>query len=326
MHTSRKCLDSVVILIALAVATCALAQANVAPTAPTQVMLNSATPSSTSQLIAFATGSIDDGGADFVYIYQWQVQVASIWTDGPTGRYLSSTLVRGDHWRCQARARDIGSLKSDWTTSVEAVVADGAPTRPASVTITPASPVDGDALTATVETCTDPDGDPVLYAFKWFRSVDGGVHWFQGPTSGPRATSTSDPVRASKTAVGEVWCCQAKATDGTKFGFSRNSANVTIAADASAALVATAAAAGTASGAAISVNLTAAADVRVSIVNLAGRVVAELGQSLPSGSSTLLWNGRSLSGTIVPSGRYFAQIAAKSAGGASASTSVAFSK
>ena len=78
-----------------------------------------------------------------------------------------------------------------------------------------------------------------------------------------------------------------------------------------------AAAARTAAGAQISVNLSAAASVRVVICNIAGHVVAELpGRTLPAGVSTLLWNGRSSAGTAVPSGVYLVHIEGSSPDGA----------
>jgi len=54
-------------------------------------------------------------------------------------------------------------------------------------------------------------------------------------------------------------------------------------------------------GAQIAVNLTAAADVMVSIRNLAGREIALLSPgSLDAGTHSLLWNGKSRTGTAAP--------------------------
>jgi Bacterial Ig-like domain/FlgD Ig-like domain/Disaggregatase related len=82
----------------------------------------------------------------------------------------------------------------------------------------------------------------------------------------------------------------------------------------------TAAAAPTAAGAQIVVNLSAAADVTVSIRNLAGREIAVLTPGrLEAGVSTLLWNGKSTTGTKVPGGTYLLQVTARSADGSSCS-------
>lgn len=82
----------------------------------------------------------------------------------------------------------------------------------------------------------------------------------------------------------------------------------------------TATVAPTAQGAEIVVYLTTAATVRVSVLNMAGREVAVLPeQSLPAGSNTLQWNGRSTTGTMAPAGTYLVRITARSEAGSSCS-------
>ncbi|MHB8994363.1 MAG: FlgD immunoglobulin-like domain containing protein [Armatimonadota bacterium] len=73
----------------------------------------------------------------------------------------------------------------------------------------------------------------------------------------------------------------------------------------------------TASGAQVTVNLSAAADVTVAIRNLAGREIAVLrpGQ-MPAGVHSLLWNGKSSSGTTAPGGVYLLQVSARTESGA----------
>lgn len=79
------------------------------------------------------------------------------------------------------------------------------------------------------------------------------------------------------------------------------------------------AAAPTANGLHIATNLSAPANVRTVISNIAGRVVAELPeQALPAGLSSLSWNGRSTSGTAVPAGTYLVRVVALSDDGTSA--------
>lgn len=69
---------------------------------------------------------------------------------------------------------------------------------------------------------------------------------------------------------------------------------------------------GTHGPAAIQVNLSAAATVEASVMNLAGRVVAVLpARDLPEGASTLLWDGRSSSGTAIPGGSYMVRVSAR---------------
>jgi hypothetical protein len=80
----------------------------------------------------------------------------------------------------------------------------------------------------------------------------------------------------------------------------------------------TACATSTAAGtAAITLRLSAAASVSVSILNLAGRIVATLPpRDLPSGLNTVLWDGRSAAGTSVPAGRYVVNVTARAPDGA----------
>lgn len=79
----------------------------------------------------------------------------------------------------------------------------------------------------------------------------------------------------------------------------------------------TATAAPTAAGAQISLNLTAAAEVTVSIRNVAGREIALLqpGQ-LDAGVHSLLWNAKSKTGTAVPTGTYLIEASARGEDGA----------
>ena len=86
-------------------------------------------------------------------------------------------------------------------------------------------------------------------------------------------------------------------------------------------LVASGAALSTATGAEIVFSLSAQADVSVSVVNIAGRPVANVQRARPSepGLQRVLWSGRSDAGTMVPAGTYLVRIAARSADGAEAS-------
>ncbi|MEI6501395.1 MAG: Ig-like domain-containing protein, partial [Armatimonadota bacterium] len=78
----------------------------------------------------------------------------------------------------------------------------------------------------------------------------------------------------------------------------------------------TLAAAPTASGAQITLSLASAADVTVTVRNLAGREVAVLKpDALTAGVHSLLWNGKSRIGTRVPPGTYLVQVCAHAADG-----------
>lgn len=65
-------------------------------------------------------------------------------------------------------------------------------------------------------------------------------------------------------------------------------------------------------GSAITVTLSAPANVTGNILNLAGRSIATFaGQDLEKGVSTLLWSGKSNQGTLVPPGQYFVKLQAR---------------
>ena len=72
-------------------------------------------------------------------------------------------------------------------------------------------------------------------------------------------------------------------------------------------------------GAQLSVSLSAAASVEVTITNLAGRPVAALPASdLSEGVSTLVWNGKGATGLRVPSGTYLVRVTARTDDGGQA--------
>lgn len=80
--------------------------------------------------------------------------------------------------------------------------------------------------------------------------------------------------------------------------------------------VVTASAVAAGEGAQITVQLASAADVQVSICNMAGREVAALSpRTLQPGLNTLLWSGKSSLGTPVPSGQYLVRVTARNADG-----------
>lgn len=75
----------------------------------------------------------------------------------------------------------------------------------------------------------------------------------------------------------------------------------------------------TAFGAQLQLHLAAAAEVTVTIRNLAGREIAVLQPgTLEAGTQTLLWNGRSRSGTLATPGVYLLQVTARGEDGATA--------
>ncbi len=122
----------------------------------------------------------------------------------------SSTLPagvvrRGERWRCEARASD-GTAESA-RAGAELTVMNSPPTAP-EIAIEPDAARRGDDLSCRIATAsTDPDGDPVTYAYAW--------------TENDRPVAAgADPARvdASRVAKGKRWKCTVTPSDGTAAG------------------------------------------------------------------------------------------------------------
>jgi flagellar hook assembly protein FlgD len=85
--------------------------------------------------------------------------------------------------------------------------------------------------------------------------------------------------------------------------------------------ITSAAAAPLASGAVqVTYTLSAPAQVRARVMNIAGRPIRTVAaqQEAAAGANTLLWDGRSDAGVAVPNGAYFVELLAQTADGAQA--------
>lgn len=289
---------------------------NSAPTTPTTLVITPQGAHHGRILSASASGSTDADGDAFTYRYMWEKSTdgGSTWGTPITLAHIpADQVVRGNTWRCSARAYD-GAVVSAWIVSDPITILNGVPTAPSSVTT---SWTRLGQLKATATGSTDPESDPLTYRYAWYQSTDGGSTWNQVV-----AGRYLDP---SYLVPDDMWKALARANDGTVSGPAAFSDPVTIGEAGSVSVSAVANA--TSNGAAVTVNLTAAADVTVVISNMAGRQIAVINAgTLPAGISSLAWNGRSLSGTLVPSGRYFANISAKSASGTSSNCSAVLNK
>lgn len=154
---------------------------------------------------------------------------------------------------------------------------------------------------------------PVAGTFSW--SVDGKTMTFTPSTS--LADNTVYVCRIGRVA------CSAVSNIVQPYVFSFDTG-----ASPSPALAVTAAAATVGNGSVqLTVNLAAAATVSARVLNMAGVEVAVLAPStLSAGTSTLLWNGKSKSGTSVPSGRYLINLNAKGADGSQVNCMVPLAK
>lgn len=94
------------------------------------------------------------------------------------------------------------------------------PTAPG-ITLTPAQPDDGDELICEVSShASDPDGDPFLYYFDWYRSTDGfdyGVVQRSVSQQVDLINGNRDSLSSLMTTPGDYWRCVVRAYDGYAF-------------------------------------------------------------------------------------------------------------
>ena len=183
-----------------------------------------------------------------------------------------------------------------------------APTPPGAVEIKPVVPRRGGQLKATASGGGDPDGDPRTFQYAWQKW--NGVAWTKWAY-----VNTTGTLEGVNLISGQKWRARARAYDGLLYSGWCLSPVATITgrvAPVAALSVGATAAPSRTEGAAITVNLSAAAAVEVQICNLAGRVVGQLPrQQLTAGVSNLLWNGSSVGGTAVPDGMYLVKVTAR---------------
>lgn len=295
------------------VATVTLHVANDAPTRPIYVLI-SPSVAGKEDLTATASDSTDANGDSISYEYQWVKLDESggyltKWVDNP-GRVLPAAKVNfGDTWRVRARAFD-GLRYSGWkahkTVKIVRMVA----------TISPGS--------GAIDV---PTSSPIDIAFRWpvrQRSVNQHLRVYRGPNLVPgsarwvwqdrKVRFIPDSPLQPNTQYQVRLANGIECTSTRVLGWSEEYTFQTAGLDDGRVMAV--AAAPTAGGAQVTVNLSSAADVRTVICNIAGRVVAELPeQTLPAGVSSLLWNGKSTTGSNVPAGNYLVKITACGAAG-----------
>lgn len=189
------------------------------------------------------------------------------------------------------------------------------PTTPSSLSITPSPRYDNDDLAAHASGSTDADGDILSYRYVWYKSPTNAAPWTKVKEVRILPASYTQP---------NVWYrFQVHVWDGYDYSAWATSSSILIhAAPTTPAMSATAQQ--TAQGAvAVTVTLAAAANVSGDLANLAGRTVSNLtAQALPAGTSTIVVQALSSTGTRLPAGQYLLKLKAAAADGNAASTLV----
>ncbi|HND30804.1 MAG TPA: hypothetical protein PLA94_12425, partial [Myxococcota bacterium] len=158
-------------------------------------------------------GSASDPEGDAIqYSYAWTVDGASPGVS--TSTLSSSYFAKNNAVRCTVTPDD-GTTTGAAVASNTVTNSNSAPAL-ASVAISPTTAYEGDTLSCTPGTATDPDGDNVSYTYAWY-------------VNGNNNGRTSSTLSSTYFSRGDVVLCEATPTDGSAAGTALRSSGVTIA-------------------------------------------------------------------------------------------------
>ena len=163
---------------------------NALPTQPSISILPEF-PTTTDDLTATATGSIDPEGSNVVYAYQWNYGSTTIW-----GSNLSSSeTIKGQEWTVTATPND---GIADGISAIETVLIGNTPPSNLTVTITPNSGIHNNSQLSCSATASDVDQDSLDYFYEWSTSE-----------------TTQNITLSESFQVGDVITCTVRVSDGT---------------------------------------------------------------------------------------------------------------
>ena len=272
-----------------------------------------APPTSGQPVVATVAAVRDADGDPLKYGFRWRLNGVTkrLVTGVASADSLPAQYTRkGQVWTCQAWIGDGEALST--VTEVQVTVRNGAPPAPHPGIVAP-PPAPGEPVTVRVAPVKDPDGDQVVYGYRWL---------LNGVTKRTKVTSaTSDTLPAGLTRAGQSWTVVVRAGDG-KASSSPAEAQVQVGSLTTASVggglvVTSVSAVPTAAGAQIVFALSAPASVQAEVLNIAGRPVKLItpGTELTAGTQTMLWTGGTDAGLRAPNGRYLVRITARGSDG-----------
>lgn len=198
----------------------AVTVANTAPTAGT-VTITPATPSTNDTVKANPSGFADADGDPLTYRYQWLKNGTPL--AGATNRTLNLALAGNgdlnDVIAVDVHAVDTSNAASPAVRATKTITGTNSTPIEGTVALSPAAPRTDQTLTATVSGFSDPDGDPITYAYRWLRN--GAV--ISGSTS-----STLDLSQPGNGDRGDVIQAEVTASDNKGARSDPVSAHVTV--------------------------------------------------------------------------------------------------
>lgn len=198
---------------------------NYAPSAPS-VAVSPQYAKVTDDLECFASGSLDkEDGSAIRYFYEWTLNGEFSGISGfGESKVTAAHLASGQVWTCSVYAVDQYGARSAVTASSNSAHVGGPPSAPTRAPVTPMRPEDDDDVVCAGYGAVDPDGDPILYLYDWYREEDlpagmaaptqlvvlppneGGRYW--------KLTFSGAVLSRALTQYGQRWCCVVRASDG----------------------------------------------------------------------------------------------------------------
>ncbi len=114
-----------------------------------------------------------DGDSMAGYRYEWLLNGVRLSTDA---ELTSASIAKNQTWTLRAWAQDAHGAWSTMKTTQFSIF-NSPPTQPIVQVVPQPADADEDLIVDVLVYSSDPDGDPIKYDFKWYKSTDGGETW-----------------------------------------------------------------------------------------------------------------------------------------------------